>query len=144
METVKVIVNIPGLLKKGDILTSAGIGEDFVTGAIVNDSKEGTISRSASIDYYSVCANIPTYFSWVIEDEDIFEVDVEKEAALVDEYNMDLFEYEVVRSRKEIAERLEFFKERAESTPNWEEAVVYNNLIWFVDWLTGKTELLNA
>lgn len=141
METVKALVEIPGLLEKGDILISASEGEDFVTGEITKNANGQAVSRSATIDYYSVCASIPTYFTWVIDDEDVFEPDLIKEARDIDEYNQEL-DFYFNRSPREIADRYDFFIEKATNAKNKEEKVVFNNLIWFIDWLTGKAELL--
>ena len=147
METVKVIVNIPGLLKKGDILTSAGAGEDFVMGEVTKDKNGISVSHSARIDYYSVCAHIPTHFTWEIEDEDIFEPNKVEEYKEIDDYNQERYgyldNYIVQRSAAEIARRDQLFREKASHTTSVEESVVYNNLVWFIDWLTGRAELLN-
>jgi hypothetical protein len=132
METVKVVVNIPGLLEKGDILTSAGEGHDFNMFV-----KDGNFERSATIDYYSVCANIPTYFAWELDEEDTFVLKPEGRYLKIDE---DIFVSN--RSNSEINDRIEFFKDKIANTSNWEESVVYNNLIWFIDWLKGERELL--
>lgn len=120
MEKVKVLVDIPNFLGKGDILVSESEGAVFELFEKTENSE-----RSVSIDYYTVCGNIPTFFDWVFEG-DVFE----KES------------YKVVRSEEEIAERVEFFEAHLETFRSEEEQVVYNNLLWFVDWLTGKAELL--
>jgi hypothetical protein len=122
METVKVIVNIPGLLEIGDILTSAGEGEDFTMFV-----KEGNFERSATIDYYSVCANIPTYFTWVLDENETFEA-----PAL----------FVAKRSIDEVSDRRDFFMKKAVEARTWEESTVYHNLVWFIDWLEGTAELI--
>lgn len=124
MERVKVIKDIPGLLRKGDILVSAEEGENFVM-----EEKTELGERKAIIDYYTVCDNIPVFFTWDLCDEDLFEAEAEPD-------------YKIVRSGPEIAERVKFFKDQLGTLRGQEEIVVYNNLIWFVDWLTGKAELL--
>ena len=124
METVKVIVDIPGLLEKGDILTSEGEGFDFKLFV-----KKDGYERSALIDYYSVCANIPTYFNWSIDEEDLF---VEEP----------VHSFEVFRSEKEVKDRYEFFLDKAMKAKTWEESTVYHNLIWFIEWLKGEKELI--
>jgi len=120
MERVRTLKNVPGLLKEGDILISPGEGEDFVMYEKTKNSE-----RKATIDYYTVCDNIPIFFTWDIQDE-------EKEPD----------EYLITRSGDEIAERMRFFRDQLGTFRSDEETVVYNNLIWFMDWLTGKTELL--
>jgi len=120
MEKVKTLKDIPGFLEKGDVLTSEAEGENFEL-TIKDDLGE----RGVSIDYYTVCGNIPIFFDWVFEG-DVFE----KES------------YKVVRSEEEIAERAQFFQDNIGPYSGQEKNVVFNNLLWFIDWLTGKAELL--
>ena len=124
MEKVKVLKNIPGLLKKDDILVSETEGADFKLD-VIKKEKGRQEERHASVDCNTVYHNIPIIFDWVIE-EDVFE----KES------------FKVVRSEEEIAERMQFFQDNIGPNSGQEKNVVFNNLVWFVDWLRGKAELL--
>jgi hypothetical protein len=129
MEKVKVLKNIPGLLRKDDILISETEGADFKLDNVEVDNtpfKEKRSERHVSIGCTTVYQNIPSIFDWVIEDEDIFEEE----------------SFKVVRSEEEIAERVQFFRDNIGPNSGQEKNVVFNNLVWFVDWLTGKAELL--
>lgn len=125
MEKVRVLKNIPGLLRKGEILVSATEGEDFKLDLVQDDSGLHQ-EKHVRLDYLSVCANIPTHFTWVVEDEDIFE----KES------------FKIVRSEAEIAERVQFYRDSIGPNAGHEKNVVFNNLLWLIEWLTGRAELL--
>jgi len=125
MEKVKVLKNIPGLLRKNDILVSETEGENFKLDEVKKEEGKQE-ERHVSIDCRTVYKNIPSIFDWVIEDEDIFEPE----------------SFKIVRSEDEIAERVQFFRDNIGPNSGREKNVVFNNLVWFVDWLTGKAELL--
>lgn len=130
MEKVKVLKNVTGLFKKGDILVSSDEGADFKLDLVVE--KDGRKEeRHTRVDCLTVYRNIPSLFDWVIDYE---EDTVEKGEPLET--------FKIVRSEREIADRVEFFRSQLETFRSDEESTVYNNLLWFVDWLTGKAELL--
>lgn len=138
MEKVVVLRNVRGLLKKGDILVSEGFGKNFKM-EYVKENKEFTETKRVEVDYFSVCENIPELFDFTVDEE---------EYESLEDY---LFKtnYKVVRSEEEIKERALYYKEQAilaetsgESKGAKEAMIVYNNLLWLIDWLTGKTELI--
>jgi hypothetical protein len=48
-----------------------------------------------------------------------------------------------MRTDAEIEDRYFFFQEQFEKAkPNSEQAVVFQNLIWFIEWLYGYKELV--
>ena len=105
----------------------------------VKKNKEYTETKKVEVDYFSVCENIPELFDFTVDEE---------EYGSLDDY---LFKtnYKVVRSEEEIKERALYYKEQAilaetsgEAKGAKEAMVVYNNLLWLIDWLTGKTELI--
>jgi len=150
MEKVKVVKTIPGMLKKGDILVSPVAGADFVldeTDVTVN----GVSERFVSMDYVTVCENIPRIFELVLD-----EVDAEcyfcgscsdcgcttTEEELAD-LDIELGPNAIVKTEEEIQARYEFFKEKFQNSyPNTEAQVVYKNLMWFIEWLQGKAQLI--
>ena len=138
MEKVVVLRNVRGLLKKGDILVSEGFGKNFKM-EYAKENKEFTETKRVEVDYFSVCENIPVLFDFTIDEE---------EYESLEDY---LFKtnYKVVRSEEEIKERALYYKEQAilaetsgEAKGAKEAMIVYNNLLWLIDWLTGKTELI--
>jgi len=124
MEKVKVLQDIPGLLYEGDILISKEEGEDFKLD--FEKTEQGFHQeRHVTLDYMSVCGNIPTYFTWVFD-----EPEEEKES------------YKIVRSEKEIEDRMQFYRDNVGPNSGYEKNLVFNNLIWLLEWLTGRAELL--
>lgn len=123
MEKVEVVKAIPGILEVGDILISPQEGLDFS----VEETKitgKGTSEKYICLDYITVSENIPQFFQFVENDP---EPEVEA----------------TPRTLAEIEDRYEFFKEQYENSPAGSEPqVVYKNLMWFIEWLQGKTELI--
>jgi len=125
-EKVIVVKRIPGILEVGDILISDGFGQDFIL-ELRDVSKSGSMERYVNLDYYTVSGNIPEYFDFVIEDEESGED----------------FEFEIRRSNEEIKKRYNYFIGRMGEAPlGTEERVVYCNLVWFIEWLTGVKDLV--
>lgn len=123
MEKVIVIKRIPGILEIGDILTSDSFGEDFILEQ-KETTRTGSKERYVNLDYETVCGNIPHYFDFVDEEED---------------YDID---FKIVRSEEEIKKRYNYFINRMNSaSPGTEQDVVYHNLVWFIEWLTGDKDL---
>jgi hypothetical protein len=136
MEKVKVVKAIPGILNVGDVLVSPCAGEDFVLSE-AKVTKRGSSERFVSLDYVTVSENIPTFFNFEETEEecDCTDCTCDKELQL----DLD----NSVRSDKEIGKRYEFFKERFEvAYPGSEEQVVYKNLMWFIEWLQGRVNLV--
>lgn len=123
MEKVRVVREVPGMLKVGDVLTSFTLGGDFLL-----EEKAENNERFVSIDYVTVSDNVPGYFEFVIE-----MVESKCEDCTCDS----------LRSRKAIEARRDFFQKQLDSSfPGSESEVVYSNLIWFIEWLVGEKELL--
>ena len=120
MEKVRVVRDVPGMLKVGDVLTSFTTGGDFVL-----EEKDANNERFVSIDYVTVSNNVPDYFEFEIE-----MVESEQCGCLM-------------RCLSEVEDRREFFKRQLEvATPGSEAELVYSNLIWFIEWLVKEKELL--
>jgi hypothetical protein len=139
MEKVVVVKEIPGMLHVGEVLVKeGGLAGDFIF-----EQKEENNERFVSIDYVTVSDNIPEYFDYVIEStrecQNCEECEcVKKSPALLKRF------CEVERDGYEIAERLSFYENHLEqATPGSEMEVVYQNLIWFIEWLNGKKQLLS-
>ena len=119
MEKVLVVKEVPGMLKKGDVLQSINNG-DFTLSEKVNGAE-----RFVSIDYVTVSDNVPEYFDFIIEL-------VESKCSGCPN-----------RSPLEVQERLEFFQKQLDKAiPGSESEIVYSNLIWFIEWLRKEKELL--
>lgn len=125
---------IAGILKVGDILISPVEGADFCLEE-VNVTSQGSNERFVTLDYVTVSENIPQFF--VFEQEDIdFELEDDSDCDECDDEPL-------ARSRDEIDDRYEFFSEKFEEAPAGSEAqIVYKNLMWFIEWLYGKQEVI--
>ena len=124
MEKVLVVKEVPGMLKKGDVLQSINNG-DFTL-----SEKENGVERFVSIDYVTVSDNVPEYFDFILE---LVESKETPSRVFFDE----------CRTPLEIQERLEFFqKQLNKAIPGSESEIVYSNLIWFIEWLRKEKELL--
>lgn len=134
MEKVKVVKAIPGLLEVGDILISPDAGCDFSLDE-TKITKDGSSERYISIDYVTVSENVPVFFEFQELENSIEEVIIKEDKPL-----------DIIRSKSEIQERYKFFTERnkeAETQAQGSEAnVVYTNLLWFIEWLYGKKQLM--
>ena len=150
MERVKVVKVIPGILDKGDILISPVTGADFCLEE-TKVTSNGSSERYISLDYVTVSENIPEFF--------VFEQDEELDSecyfcgecndcdcTCTEEQLKELgieFPSEIVRTDTEIEDRYNYFKQKFEdSYPGTEAQVVYRNLMWFVEWLHGKAEII--
>jgi hypothetical protein len=138
MEKVIVKKDIPGILKAGDILALEG-DSFFLSG---NESDDFfTDSWYVNIDKVTVYDNIPSFFEFIVDESEISV----KEKTFTDEEVIEMLtSKEVARSPKEIKERYEFYKDRL-GYPFFngnEGKIVYQNLIWFIDWLYGERDLL--
>ena len=126
MEKVKVVKAIPGILNVGDYLTAPIPGSDFKLEETKITNK-GSNERYISLDYVSVSENIPEFFELATE-------------ALLEDIEID---DSIQRSESQIDERYDFFKEQYENAaPGSEEQIVYKNLMWLIEWLYGKAELV--
>lgn len=132
MEKVKVVKAIPGILNVGDTLVSPVEGADFCLEE-TKVTKGGSSERFVSLDYVTVSENIPSFFVFDNEVEELdFELDPE---TLCDKHSW--------RSSKEVTDRYNFFTKQFESSiPGSEAQVVYKNLMWFIEWLKGNIELI--
>jgi hypothetical protein len=130
MEKVKVVKAVPGILNVGDVLVAPEIGADFCIEE-TTITKQGSSERYVSLDYTTVSENVPTFFEFENEAEEIEELeDLE-------------IELECERTDYEIAERYNHYRNMFElAWPGSEEQVVYQNLMWFIEWLKGKRELI--
>jgi hypothetical protein len=136
MEKVKVVKAIPGILNIGDILISPEAGSDFCLEE-TDVTTNGTSERYVSMDYLTVSESIPEFF--VFDTDEIFE-DTDIQDCLECDGNSDP---EFGRTSAEVLERYEFFTEQFETAiPGSEAQIVFKNLIWFIEWLYGKTELV--
>jgi hypothetical protein len=137
MEKVKVVKAIPGILNVGDILISPIPGADFNL-AETEVTKDGSSERYVSLDYVTVSENISEFFVPEVEiPEELIELDVEE---CCGKCYRNLF---INRPLIEIDNRYDFFVDKAaHAIPGSEEHVVYQNLIWLIDWLRGDTELI--
>jgi len=134
MEKVKVVKAIPGLLKVGDVLISPAVGCDFNLEETVKTSTN-TSERYVSLDYVTVSSNIPQFFVFDLSDFENKCMDCE--SCTCGET------LEAIRTDAEIEDRYFFFHEQFEnSRPNSEQAVVFQNLMWFIEWLYGYKELV--
>jgi len=119
-------------LYKGDILVVSKEGNDFELEQAFEDVGDGyfkTAKYSTSVDYTTVSENIPEYFDLIVEDEKI----------------------EPVKSRsiKEIKDRIKYFGKcidnyMADLDRDFtydEPLVVWNNLIWNLEWVLGYRDL---
>lgn len=124
MEKVIVIKRIPGILEIGDTLISDSFGEDFILEK-KETTRTGSKERYVNLDYETVCGNIPHYFDFVIEEDEYQDID-----------------FKIVRTDEDIKKRYNYFinKMNAASTGS-EQDVIYHNLVWFIEWLTGIKEL---
>jgi hypothetical protein len=133
MEKVIVVKPIPGMLNIGDILVSPVEGADFCLEE-TKVTKNGSSERFVSLDYVTVSNNVPAYFTFIQDDAcdncetcDCLELD--------EDY--------IVRTDEEIQARYDFFSKQFEAADSGSEAeVVYRNLMWFIEWLQGKEELI--
>ena len=133
MEKVRVIREVPGMLKVGDVLTSFSTGGDFVL-----EEKFENNERFVSIDYVTVSNNVPDYFEFEIEM-------VESPRFCNGCYECTCGDVitDAKRSDLEIEKRREFFQEQLnKSVPGSEQEVVFQNLIWFIQWLVGEKQLI--
>jgi hypothetical protein len=140
MEKVKVVKAIPGLLKVGDVLISPVAGCDFNLEETTNNS-----ARYVSLDYTTVSENIPNVFVFDTLDAESQWIDCASCGSCDCEpcFYCDDFEIVQVRTNLQIAERYDFFQEQLNNaTPGSEQAVVFQNLIWFIEWLYGHKELV--
>jgi hypothetical protein len=137
MEKVVVVKEIPGMLYEGDVLTSYVHQGDFLL-----EEKSKNSERYVSLDYLTVSQNIPEFFDYFIEET----IDMTGKAKICDgcfECTCGDTVTDIRRSDLEIEARRDFFqKELDASIPGSESEVVYSNLIWFIEWLTGQKELL--
>jgi len=151
MEKVKVVKAVPGILKVGDILISPQIGADFQL-TETEFTQTGESERFISLDYVTVSENIPQFFR--LEENDF---ENESECYFCGECTecdckctpQDLIELDiqlpgyVVRTPDEIAARYDFFEKKFfEAYPGSESQIVYKNLMWFIEWLEGKAEVI--
>lgn len=131
MEKVKVVKAVPGLLNVGDVLISPSTGSDFTL-----EEKSFNSSRYVSLDYTTVSENIPAFFTFDFSDFENECIDCEA-CTCTGEGSF------VIRPYTEIEDRCTFFQQELDKArPNSEQAVVYQNLIWFIDWLYGDKELV--
>ena len=129
MERVKVVKAIPGILEVGDILVSPQAEEDFCLEE-TKITEQGSSERYISMDYVTVSENIPQFFQFELFEDDFYKEEVEEE-------------FEIVRTKEDIFKRKEFFEDQFnKSVIGSEQQVVYKNLMWFIDWLTGEKELI--
>ena len=149
MEKVKVVKAIPGILNVGDTLVSVMNGSDFLLEEGL-DYKYGTNERFVSLDYITVSESIPEFFEFVFEEDseclqcgscgdcdcpavsadELRELDIELPS------NIEKYDFE-------IQARYNFFQEQFKNAAQGsEQAVVYQNLMWFIDWLYGKADLI--
>jgi hypothetical protein len=145
MEKVKVVRDIPGILKVGDILVSSFPQDDFVLSE-TEINRNGENERYVSFDYVTISENVPTFFEF--ETEDIQTIEVEDCCGC---YDCDCIMNEGVSagnemaSPKEVIDRYNFFSEQFDNAaPGSEAQVVYRNLMWFIEWMFGERKLINA
>ena len=140
MEKVRVVREVPGMLKVGDVLTSYTTGGDFVL-----EEKFENNEKFVSIDYVTVSNNVPDYFEFEIELVESA-IDMTGKAKICDgcyECTCGDTVTDVKRSDLEIEKRREFFQECLDrSVPGSEQEVVFQNLIWFIEWLVGEKQLI--
>jgi hypothetical protein len=144
MEKVKVVKAIPGLLKVGDVLISPAVGCDFNLEETVKTSTN-TSERYVSLDYVTVSSNIPQFFVFDLSDFENKCIDCDACTCGDSEpcFYCDDYDIAIMHTNLEVAERYEFFQEQfANSRPNSEQAVVFQNLMWFIEWLYGYKELV--
>ena len=133
MEKVIVVKPIPGMLNIGDILVSPVEGADFCLEE-TKVTKNGSSERFVSLDYVTVSNNIPAYFTFIMDDPC-----TECDTCDCLELDSDF----IVKTDEEIQARYDFFKKQFdESYPASEAQVVYQNLMWFIEWLQGKAHLI--
>lgn len=139
MEKIKVVKEIPGILNVGDILVAPEIGADFCIEE-TTVTKQGSSERYISLDYVTVCENIPTFFEFENEVEENEELDLCIDDC--DSCNCNC-KGESYRTDAEIKERYNHYRNQFElAYPGSEEQVVYQNLMWFIEWFKGKRELI--
>lgn len=151
MEKVKVVKAIPGILKVGDIMVSPAAGEDFVLSE-TDITVGGSSERWVSLDYVTVSENIPAFFTVEVDEQPFSECyfcgacddcDCVTSAEELNDLGIELGPEMVVRTEEEIQARYDFFARQFDkSIPGSESQVVYKNLMWFIEWLRGETELL--
>lgn len=148
MEKVKVIKAIPGILKVGDILISPEAGADFCLEE-TEVTQKGSSERYVSLDYVTVSENVPKFF--LFEEFELADDEEECECTACECDGQEvggkiiggITPPYIVRSDNEVISRYDFFKHRFEqSYPGSEAQVVYKNLMWFIEWLNGKAEIL--
>lgn len=151
MEKVQVIKAIPGMLKVGDILISPEAGSDFCLEE-VEVSKRGSNERYVSLDYITVSENVPNFFEFVLEDEcesECFkcgkceECDCNWTKEELKEQDIRIPGLDIMHTEEEIRNRYNFFYEQYKAAePGSESQIVYRNLMWFIEWMYGKAELI--
>jgi hypothetical protein len=128
MEKVKVVKAITGILNVGDVLISPVEGADFCLEETVV-TKRGSSERFVSLDYVTVSENVPQFFQF---EQDFDDIVLELDNC-----------FDIVRTEQEIQDRYEFFTNKFNSSEVGSEAqIVYKNLMWFIEWLNGKAEIL--
>lgn len=149
MERVKVVKPVPGILEVGDILISPVEGADFCLEE-VNVTSRGSSERFISLDYVTVSENIPQFF---VFEQDEVEAECYKCGTCEDcdctwtkeelaKLDIQIPGY-VTRTADEISDRYDFFTNKFnEAYPGSEAQIVYKNLMWFIEWLEGKAEIL--
>jgi hypothetical protein len=138
MEKVKVVKAIPGILNVGDILISPETGHDFCLEE-TDITTTGSNERYVSLDYNTVSENIPEFFEFVIE---LFEEDCD-EVECCGKCNKGNNDPDFSRTSADVLARYEYFSDRFDaSTPGSEAQIVYKNLMWFIEWLYGKAEVI--
>ena len=137
MEKVKVVKGIPGFLEAGDILTLEG--DSFIFEA-ETDLDSFFDSRYINMDSITVYENMPEYFVFVVDEAK----NIVPSKATSKKVEAALLSKEVIRTPEEINERYAFFADRL-GYPFFngtEGKVVYQNLMWFIEWLYGERQLL--
>ena len=151
MEKVKVVKPIAGILETGDILISPFEGADFLLEE-VNVTSKGSNERFVSLDYVTVSENVPQYFVFERDEDPIVSEcyncgsteDCDCTWTVQDLINADIqIPGFVVRTPEEITARYNAFEQKFEEAyPGTEAQIVYKNLMWFIEWLEGKAEIL--
>ena len=134
MEKVKVVKAIPGVLNIGDVLTSPSTGCDFIL-AETTVKGNSTNERFVRLDYITVSSSIPEHFVFDLSDYENEFKDQEACEKVKGDYN-------AARTDGEIGERYWFYQEQFDNAmPGSEQEIVFQNLMWFIDWLYGHKEL---
>jgi hypothetical protein len=152
MEKIKVVRAIPGILNVGDVLISPITGADFnleETEVSINSSTE----RYVSLDYVTVSENVPQYFEFeldytVVADSECYKCGNCEDCGCTwtkkELEEQDINFPTVTRTPDQINSRYNFFIDKANAAKiGSEEHVVYQNLIWLIDWLRGDAEIIN-